>query len=90
MIASLLLTALVICAPAALAQPYSGPAAGYSHPQWHANQHERRAACASKSVGTTCKVILEGHTYGGTCQPTSPQGPLACRNLVNTQGQYSY
>jgi hypothetical protein len=87
---SLLLTAIVIYAPTARAQPYGGPPQGYYHPQWHANQHLRRAACASKSVGATCKVVLQGQTYGGNCQPTQPGGPLACRNLVNLRGQYGY
>ena len=88
-IAVLILTALVMFSPAVLAQSY-GPPTGYYHPQGHANQHSQRAACSNKSVGSTCKVVLRGHTYNGTCQPTSPQGPLACRNLVNMKSQYGY
>jgi len=88
-IAALVLGALAMFSTAALAQPY-GPPSGSYHPQWQANQHLRRAACSNKSVGSTCKVVLQGQTYGGTCQPTSPQGPLACRNLVNLQSQYGY
>jgi hypothetical protein len=88
-IATLILTATVMFSPAALAQS-SGPPSGYYHPRWQANQHLRRAACANKSVASTCKVVLQGQTYGGTCQPTASQGPLACRNLVNLQSQYGY
>jgi hypothetical protein len=87
-IASLLLTALVVFALVTRAQTNASPPSG-DHPKWRAVQHVRREACSNKSVGTVCKVILEGRTFSGTCQPTPQEGQLACRDLVGVGGQYN-
>jgi hypothetical protein len=83
-IASMLLTALVVFASAAYAQTNASPPSG-DHPKV---QHVRRDACLNNSVGTVCKVIVGEHTFSGTCQQTQ-QGQLACRDLVDTGGEYN-
>ena len=80
-IASLLLTALLMLASAALAQTYEGQPEGE---QLRAIRHARQAACDMKSVGTTCTYTQEGHKIGGVCQEFK-QG-LACYNPVGRPG----
>lgn len=75
----MLVAVLAIAAPAARAQ--EGPL--MRHPRLLEIQRLRRAACASKSVGTTCSYVRpDGQKIAGSCQP-SEQGVLACRNVVN-------
>jgi hypothetical protein len=85
LIAALLLTALVLLAPATHAQTYGSPPEG-GHSQWRAMRQEMMAACTNQSAGTSCSFSREGQTVSGTYQATR-QGQLVCRSGKGRRGQ---
>jgi hypothetical protein len=87
-IASLLMTALLMFASPAQAQTNGGAPQG-DRPQLNAIRQARLAACSYKSVGTTCTFSRDGQRTGGTCQPAG-DGQLACFNVVGRPGFYGH
>lgn len=56
-----------------------------NHPRVQEARHVRRAACSSKSAGTTCSFPLGNQTFTGICEDVG-QGQMACRNTVSKRG----
>ena len=84
MIFGLLLTPLVMFAPATHAQTDGGPPSG-ARSQWRAIRQERKAACVNKAAGTQCSFSREGQMVSGICRATR-RGKLACHTGKGERG----